>query len=125
MMNIRARAHIRLNGQAEVMAFVQGLSRYEDSFSIESRSGLHRVNAKSVIGVMYTMFDFPDEMYLVNDTRDGVIPAFVDQFRMPAYEKSLSVWGQAFVVKGRAAGGCVPSRCSRTPAGAPAHTCRM
>ena len=84
MMNIRARAHIRLNGQAEVMAFVQGLSRFEDSFSIESRSGLHRVNAKSVIGVMYTMFDFPDEMYLVNDTRDGVIPAFVDQFRMPA-----------------------------------------
>ena len=84
MMNIRARAHIRLRGQAEVMAFVQGLSRYEDSFSIESRSGLHRVNAKSVIGVMYTMFDFPDEMYLVNDTRDGVIPAFVDQFRMPA-----------------------------------------
>ena len=84
MMNIRARAHIRLNGQAEVMAFVQGLSRYEDSFSIESRSGLHRVNAKSVIGVMYTMFDFPDEMYLVNDTSDGVIPAFVDQFRMPA-----------------------------------------
>ena len=84
MMNIRARAHIRLNGQAEVMAFVQGLSRYEDSFSIESRSGLHRVNAKSVIGVMYTMFDFPDEMYLVNDTRDGLIPAFVDQFRMPA-----------------------------------------
>ena len=84
MMNIRARAHIRLSGQAEVMAFVQGLSRYEDSFSIESRSGLHRVNAKSDIGVMYTMFDFPDEMYLVNDTRDGVIPAFVDQFRMPA-----------------------------------------
>jgi hypothetical protein len=84
MMNIRARAHIRLSSQAEVMAFVQGLSRYEDAFSIESRSGLHRVNAKSVIGVMYTMFDFPDEMYLVNDNRDGVIPAFVDQFRMPA-----------------------------------------
>lgn len=84
MMHSRARAHIRLSGQAEVMEFVQGLSRYEDTFSLESRSGLHRVNAKSVIGVMYTMFDFPDEMYLVNDTRDGVIPAFVDQFRMPA-----------------------------------------
>jgi len=83
-MHIRARAHIRLNGQAEVMEFVQALSRYEDAFSIESRSGLHRVNAKSVIGVMYTMFDFPDEMYLVNDTRDGVIPACIDQFRMPA-----------------------------------------
>ena len=78
------RAHIRLSSQAEVMQFVQGLSRLEDSFSIESRSGMHRVNAKSVIGVMYTMFDFPDEMYLVNDTHDGFIPSFVDQFRMPA-----------------------------------------
>ena len=84
MSSQHVRAHIRLTSQAEVMEFIQGLSRYEDSFSIESRSGVHRVNAKSVIGVMYTMFDFPDEMYLVNDSHDGVIPAFVDQFRMPA-----------------------------------------
>jgi len=83
MSKVHARAHIRLMSQAEVMEFIQGLSRFEDAFSIESRSGMHRVNAKSVIGVMYTMFDFPDEMYLVNDTNDGVIPAFVDQFRMP------------------------------------------
>ena len=82
MMNIRARAHIRLSGQAEVMAFVQGLSRYEDSFSIESRSGLHRVNAKSVIGVMYTMADFSDEMYLVNDTHDGDIPVALNKYRV-------------------------------------------
>lgn len=84
MMNTRARAHIRLNNQAEVLDFIQGLSKFEDTFTIESRSGLHRVNAKSVIGVMYTMFDFHDEMYLVNETNDGVMPAFVDQFRMPA-----------------------------------------
>jgi len=84
MMNNRARAHIRLSNQAEVLAFIQGLSKFEDSFTIESRSGLHRVNAKSVIGVMYTMFDFYDEMYLVNETNDGMMPAFVDQFRMPA-----------------------------------------
>lgn len=84
MSSIHARAHIRLTSQAEVMEFIQNLSRLEDAFSIESRSGMHRVNAKSVIGVMYTMFDFPDEMYLVNDTRDGVIPAFVDQYRVLA-----------------------------------------
>lgn len=84
MSKIHARAHIRLTSQAEVMEFIQGLCRFEDAFSIESRSGMHRVNAKSVIGVMYTMFDFPDEMYLVNDSNDGIIPAFVDQFRMPA-----------------------------------------
>ncbi len=84
MSTMHVRAHIRLSSQAEVMEFIQGLSKFEDSFSIESRSGMHRVNAKSVIGVMYTMFDFPEEMYLVNDTRDGFIPSFVDQFRMPA-----------------------------------------
>ena len=84
MMNNRIRAHIRLTNQAEVMTFIQGLSKFDDGFTIENRAGVHRVNAKSVIGVMYTMFDFPDEMYLVNDTRDGFIPAFVDAYRMPA-----------------------------------------
>lgn len=79
--SVRARAHIRLNTQAEVMAFVTALSRFEDHFSIENASGRHRVNAKSVIGVMYTMMDFPNELYLVNDTNDGVIPAFVDAYR--------------------------------------------
>ncbi len=82
-MESHVRAHIRLIGQAEVMEFIQALCQHEDSFSIESRSGIHRVNAKSVIGVMYTMFDYPEEMYLVNDTHDGVIPGFVDRFRMP------------------------------------------
>ncbi len=82
MSSCHARAHIRLSSQAEVMEFIQGLCRFEDAFTIESRSGQHRVNAKSVIGVMYTMFDFPDEMYLVNDTNNGKIPAFVDKFRV-------------------------------------------
>ena len=82
MIENHVRAHIRLTNQAEVMEFIQGLSKFNDTFSIESRSGLHRVNAKSVIGVMYTMFDFPEEMYLVNDTRDGFIPSFVDEYRM-------------------------------------------
>lgn len=81
---VHTRTHIRLSSQAEVLDFIQGLCRFDDSFSIESRSGAHRVNAKSVIGVMYTMFDFPDEMYLINESHDGQIPAFVDQFRMPA-----------------------------------------
>ena len=82
-MNTRIRAHIRLSSQAEVMTFIQNLSKFNDNFSIENHTGSHRVNAKSVIGVMYTMFDFPEEMFLVNDTRDGFIPAFVDSYRMP------------------------------------------
>ena len=82
-MSNHIRAHIRLTSQAEVMTFIQNLSKYNDNFSIENRTGAHRVNAKSVIGVMYTMFDFPEEMFLVNDSRDGFIPSFVDSYRMP------------------------------------------
>lgn len=84
MTNIKphSRAHIRLSSQTEVIAFIQELCKQDDSFSIENTSGNHRVNAKSVIGVMYTMLDFPEELYLVNDTHDGVIPSFVDEYRI-------------------------------------------
>ena len=78
----QTRAHIRLTSQQEMVELVQALSLLDDAFSIENKTGVHRVNAKSVIGVMYTMFDFPDEMYLVNDTREGAIPAFVDRYRI-------------------------------------------
>ena len=86
---LRTRAHIRLNNQTDVLAFVQEVCKHDDSFSIENKDGSRRVNAKSVIGVKYTMADFSDEMYLVNDTRDGFIPSFVDEYRMPADRKSV------------------------------------
>lgn len=79
---LHSRAHIRLNNQAEVLAFVQELCRNDDKFTIENKQGNHRVDAKSVIGVMYTMADFPNDMYLVNDTNDGRIPSFVDCYRV-------------------------------------------
>lgn len=52
-MKVHTRAHIRLNNQAEVLSFIQELCRNDDSFSIENKQGVHRINAKSVIGVMY------------------------------------------------------------------------
>ena len=79
---LRTRAHIRLNHQPDVLDFVQELSKYDDKFSIENGDGSHRVNAKSVIGVMYTMADFSDEMYLVNDTNDGNIPVALNKYRL-------------------------------------------
>ena len=82
MSDIRTRAHIQLSSQNEVLTLVQELSRLNDNFSIENRTGKHRVNAQSVIGVMYTVLDFPDELFLVNDTHDGVIPSFVNQYRL-------------------------------------------
>ena len=76
------RAHIRLNNQMEAMDLVQKLSKMDDSYVIENKNGTHRINAKSVIGVIYTMFDFPEEMYLVNETRDGEIPLVADLYRV-------------------------------------------
>ena len=34
-MNNRIRAHIRLNSQAEVMTFIQSLSKFNDNFTID------------------------------------------------------------------------------------------
>ena len=76
------RAHIRLNNQADVLDLVQKLSRMDDDYALENKTGAHRVNAKSVIGVMYTMLDFPEETYLVNETRNGEIPLFADAYRV-------------------------------------------
>ena len=79
---LRTRAHIRLNNQTDVLDFVQEVSKYDDKFSIENGDRSHRVNAKSVIGVMYTMADFSDEMYLVNDTHDGNSPVAQNKYRL-------------------------------------------
>lgn len=79
-----SRAHIRLSSQAEVVEFIRLITSHPAGFkfSIENFDGSRRIDAASVIGVMYAMFDFQDEMYLVNETDDGKMPAFIDQFRV-------------------------------------------
>lgn len=77
-----SRAHIRLTSQADVLSFVQQISACPDTYSIESHDGSRRIDARSVLGVMYFTFDLQDEMFLVNESADGKIPAFVDQFRV-------------------------------------------
>lgn len=76
------RAHIRMNNQTDAMSLVQALSDMDDAFYIENLSCTLRVNAKSIVGVMYAMTDYNDETYLVNDTRNGVYPRVVDGFRI-------------------------------------------
>jgi phosphotransferase system HPr-like phosphotransfer protein len=82
--NTHTRAHIRLSTQAEAMDMVSVLSKYSDKFFIENKDASSRVNAKSIIGTMYFMFDLNDEMYLVNDTHDGLIPSALDRYRVIA-----------------------------------------
>ena len=76
----RERARINIRSGEDAMALVACLRAQEDSFSIESRNGARRVNAKSLLAVICSMFDLLDEMYLVNDTHNGVIPTGVHPF---------------------------------------------
>ena len=80
---LRTRTHIRLNTTEEASRFVSQLNTdgTADKYSIEDFDGVHRANARSLLGVIYAMSDFHDEMYLVNETQNGVYPSFVDAFR--------------------------------------------
>lgn len=78
-----SRAHIRLNTTAEASSFVAQINTdgTADKYIIEDFNGTQRANARSLLGVIYALSDFNDEMYLVNLTRDGVYPSFVDAYR--------------------------------------------
>ena len=73
-------ARLRLRSGEDAYALVEMLRASEDTFSIESRTGSHRVNAKSILGVFCMMLQFLDGMYLVNETHAGMIPACVSGF---------------------------------------------
>jgi hypothetical protein len=78
------RAHIRLNTPQEASEFVQLINSDGSvtKYTITDASGKYRVSARSLIGVIYAMTDFNDEMYLINETADGVFPHVIDQYRV-------------------------------------------
>ena len=78
-----SRAHIRLSTTAEASAFVAQMNTdgTADKYIIEDFNGTQRANARSLLGVIYALSDFNDEMYLVNTTQDGVFPHFIDAYR--------------------------------------------
>ena len=80
------RAHIRLNTTAEVTELISMLNSDGTTtrYTIESFDRTQRVNARSMLGVIYAMTDFNDEMYFVNETEPGVIPSCVDKYRVNA-----------------------------------------
>lgn len=71
------RVRLKLENRADAFALVERLREQEDTFAIESRSGVCKVDAKSLLGVIYTMLEFLDGIYLVNETHAGEIPASV------------------------------------------------
>lgn len=78
------RAHIRLNTVNDINAFVSEINRdgTANKYTIENFDGKIRVSARSMMGVLYAMTDFNDEMFIVNETVDGVFPHVVDSYRV-------------------------------------------
>ena len=78
------RAHIRLNTMDEIKTFIDQFNRIGgiDKFMVEDFEGNQRVNARSLVGMIYAMTDFNDNMFFVNDTNDGIFPNFIDTYRI-------------------------------------------
>lgn len=78
------RAKIRLNTMKEIETFIDQLNRIggTDKLMVEDFEGKQRVSARSVVGMLYAMTDFNDDMYFVNDTNDGAFPNFIDAYRV-------------------------------------------
>lgn len=84
-MNIEhSRAHIQLLTMRDIDGFVSALNRdgSSDRYTIENFDGTLRINARSLNGVIYAAMDYNAQMYLVNETHDGVLPSAVDMYRV-------------------------------------------
>jgi hypothetical protein len=83
-MKEHVRAKIRLNTMKEIETFIDQLNRIggTDKLMVEDFESKQRVSARSVVGMLYAMTDFNDDMYFVNDTNDGVFPSFIDAYRV-------------------------------------------
>lgn len=80
------RAHIRLNTAAEATELISMLNSDGTTtrYTIESFDRTQRVNARSLLGVLYAITDFNDEMYFVNETEPTFIPSCIDKYRVNA-----------------------------------------
>lgn len=77
------RAHIRINTTEEATRFVSELNSdgSTNKYVIEDFDCENRINARSLLGVIYAMTEHQDEMFLVNETNDGFFPSFIDKYR--------------------------------------------
>jgi len=75
------RLRIRILSQNDVVSLVNSLNTWTDKFILESEDGTYRVNAKSVLGVLYFVSEHPMDTYLINMTSGGYYPDGAMRFR--------------------------------------------
>jgi hypothetical protein len=80
---VHVRTQIRVNNTEEAVKLVSLLNSdgTADKYIIENNSGEIRVNARSLLGVIYMSTEYNEHMYLVNCYRNGQYPVGIDQFR--------------------------------------------
>lgn len=78
------RAQINVTTQTEILKLISNLSNLDDTFTVENFNGSIRVNARSIMGMLYITAECGDQLYLVNTTHDGVFPALLDELRVVA-----------------------------------------
>ena len=78
------RAQINVATQTEILKLISNLSNLDDTFTVENFNGSIRVNARSIMGMLYITAECGDQLYLVNNTHDGVFPALLDELRVVA-----------------------------------------
>lgn len=77
------RAQLDLSFSAEVTSFVKELNSdgSTNKYMIENYDGSERVNARSLLGVMYASAEFGGMLFLVNESEDGKFPHSIDKYR--------------------------------------------
>lgn len=76
-----SRARVCVIGQKQMLEFMQLFYDFGDVYRVEDKTGTQRANVKSILGLMYAMMEFGEEMYLVNLTNDGHFPTKIDKYR--------------------------------------------
>ena len=78
------RAQINVTTQTELLKLISNLSNLDDIFTVENFNGSIRVNARSIMGMLYITAECGDQLYLVNNTHNGVFPSLLDELRVVA-----------------------------------------
>ena len=83
-MNPHVRAHIQFRSNEEAAKFVMEVNSdgTVNRYTLENFEVTSRVNARSLMGVLYAMIEYGEDIYLVNDTLDGHFPSFIDKYRV-------------------------------------------
>ena len=83
MKKTRIRAKLRLETGQQIKAFVRdvGFDMNPNDWILENFDGSLRINASSLLGVMYASAEWNGEVYLTNMHKNFVFPVFVDKYR--------------------------------------------